>query len=129
MKEYSVLIPASMKPKPDQKEIDAAYILAEYFSTNVKFIARAECKTPDFLIKGVRWELKTPTGSGKHNIQHCIQDASLQSANIIIDGRKSRLHPAKLLHEVEYQVNTIKRAKRLLFIKKSGKVVEIFRKK
>ena len=128
-KEHSVIVPTSMNPKPDKKELDVAYILADYFNADVKFVLRANYKTPDYLIKGTRWELKTPTGIGKHNIQHCIQDAAEQSPNIVIDGRQSKLHPIKLLHEVQFQFNLVKKAKRLLFIKKSGKVVEIFRNK
>ena len=73
--------------------------------------------------------MKSPTGSGKHNIQHKIQDAAEQSRNIIIDGRKSKLHPLKLKNEVRYQFNIIKKAKRLVFINKSGKAIEIFRDK
>lgn len=109
--------------------MSAADILVDFFNADVKFIKRGSDKTPDFLIKGVYWELKSPTGSGKHNIQHKIQDAAEQSRNIIIDGRKSKLHPIKLRNEIQHQFNIIKKAKRLIFINKSGKAVEIFRDK
>lgn len=82
-----------------------------FFNADVKFIKRGNGKTPDFLIKGVYWELKSPTGSGKHNIQHKIQDAAEQSRNIIIDGRKSKLHPIKLRNEIQHQFNIIKKSK------------------
>lgn len=109
--------------------MSAADILVDFFKTDVKFIKRGSGKTPDFLIKGSYWELKSPTGSGKHNIQHKIQDAANQSHNVIIDGRRSKLHPIRLKNEVQYQFNIIKKAKRLVFIDKSGKAVEIFRNK
>ena len=128
-REYNVIVPHSYIPKPSTAEMSAADILVDFFNADVKFIKRGNGKTPDFLIKGVYWELKSPTGSGKHNIQHKIQDAAEQSRNIIIDGRKSKLHPLKLKNEVQHQFNIIKKAKRLVFINKSGKAVEIFRNK
>ncbi|MBR2709691.1 hypothetical protein IKE72_01270 [Candidatus Saccharibacteria bacterium] len=128
-KEYNVIVPHSYKPKPSPIEMSAADILVDFFGADVKFVRRNRGKTPDFLIKGIYWELKSPTGSGKHNIQHKIQDAANQSHNIIIDGRKSKLHPIKLKNEVEHQFSIIKKAKRLILINKSGKAVEIFRKK
>lgn len=128
-KEFNVIVPRSYIPKPSPVEMSAADILVDFFKADVKFIKRGSGKTPDFLVKGVYWELKSPTGTGKHNIQHKIQDAANQSHNIVIDGRKSKLHPFKLRNEVQYQFNIIKKAKRLILINKSGKAVEIFRKK
>ena len=128
-KEYSVIIPHSYKPPPSDDEISAADILVEFFKANVKFVRRSAGKTPDFLINGSYWELKSPTGSGKHNIQHKLQDAALQSCNVVLDGRKSKLHPDKLKNEVNHQFELIKKIKRLIFINKSGKAIELSRKK
>ena len=128
-KDFSVIIPRSYIPKPSKEEMSAADILVDFFQANVKFVKRNPGKTPDFLIKGVYWELKSPTGSGKHNIQHKLQDAAAQSCNIILDGRKSKLHPAKLKNEVQYQFEIVKKIKRLIFIDKTGKAIELQRKK
>ena len=128
-RDYNVIVPRSYIPKPSPTEMSAADILVDFFNADVKFIKRGNGKTPDFLIKGAYWELKSPTGSGKHNIQHKIQDAAEQSRNIIIDGRKSKLHPIKLRNEIQHQFNIIKKVKRLIFINKTGKAVEIFRNK
>lgn len=68
--EYSVIIPKDVFPKPDKKEMFAAYVLLECFKTDIKFIPRNNYKTPDLLINRVEWELKAPTGSGKRNLQH-----------------------------------------------------------
>ncbi len=101
-KEHLVIIPSEVKPKPSETEISAAYILADFFQADVKFIPRENHKTPDYLIDGVKWELKSPTGTGKYNIQHCLQDALKQSSYIIIDVRASKQHislisPKKLI--------------------------------
>ena len=52
--EYSVIIPKDVFPKPNKKEMSAAYILLEYFKTDIKFIPRNNCKTPDLFIMGVK---------------------------------------------------------------------------
>ena len=51
MKKYNIIIPENVYPKPTLREISAAYILAEYFKADIKFIPRSNQKTPDFLIK------------------------------------------------------------------------------
>jgi hypothetical protein len=50
---YSITIPSNIKPKPSEKEIDAAYILSGYFKKNIKFIPRQNGKTPDLLIGNI----------------------------------------------------------------------------
>ena len=50
----------------------AAYILIDFFNSDIKFVVRNDNKTPDFLIKGKYWELKSPTGNGKYNLQHAL---------------------------------------------------------
>ena len=126
---YSVIIPLEVKPQPLDKEISAAYILADYFQIDIRFIPRDNQKTPDYLINGVKWELKSPKGKGKYNIQHSLQDALLQSSYIVIDARSSKQHMEKIRHELQHQMNLTKKIDRLLLITKAGKVIEIIRGK
>ena len=120
-----IIIPANMKPWPDKREISAAYILVDYFHKDVKFIPRDNYKTPDFLIGGRSWELKTPTGNGKYNLQHALRNAIKQSENIIVDARFSKLHIAKIKNELGYQLKHSGKIKKMLLIDKKGSVVEI----
>jgi hypothetical protein len=69
MTKYRVIIPIDIKPSPARYELSAAQLLAHYFKADVEFIYRSNYKTPDFLIRGVAWELKSPTGNGKNNIE------------------------------------------------------------
>ena len=94
-----VIIPSDVVPQPSDIEISAAYILSEYFDADIRFIPRENYKTPDFLIEGIKWELKSPTGTGKYNIQHCLQDALKQSTYVIIDSRRSKQNMEKIRHE------------------------------
>lgn len=126
-KQFFVVVPSSIKPWPSEQEMSAAYILAEYFQTDVKFVIRGAHKSADFLISGKYWELKSPTGAGKHNVQHSLQRAAKQSKNIVFDARFSRIHANRLKSELRSQMRLIHGIKRLLLVEKDGKVVEIVR--
>ena len=126
-KSGNIIIPAGMRPRPRQHEIDVAEVLAEHFKIDVEFVPTTEHNTPDFLIDGTLWELKSPQGKGKNNIQRQLQYASHQSTNVILDASRSKIHSSKIRREVEYQFKIIKSVKRLLFVSKEKKVVEIKR--
>lgn len=121
----SVIIPNEVYPKPSQREISAAYILSRYFCSDVMFVPRNNRSTPDFLVNGEYWELKTPTGKGKYNIQHALQSALKQAENIVIDARYSKMHITRIKNELRYELKKVKKIKEILLIDKKGKVVEI----
>ena len=125
--EYSVIIPKDVFPIPDKKEISAAYILLEFFKTDIKLIPRNNCKTPDLLIEKIEWELKAPTGSGKRNLQHTVSRAIKQSKYIIIDARFSKIYISKIKNHLSAERKKNKRIRHLLLIDKQKNVVEIFR--
>ena len=125
--EYSVIVPRSVIPMPSKQEMSAAYILSDFFKTDVKFIPRTNHKTPDLLINDIEWELKAPTGDGKRNLQHTVSRAIKQSRYIIVDVRFSKLHISKIKSKLTLEMKKNKQIKRLLLIDKQKKVVEIFR--
>lgn len=127
MAKYRVTLPTNLKPSPARYELSAAQLLAEYFKTDVEFIPRSNLKTPDFLIDGVKWELKSPTGVGKRNIERQLQIGIKQSKHIIFDARRSRLHITKIKNVLNYQFRLAKSIKRLLLIDKSKNVIELTR--
>ena len=126
-KEHSVIVPSGVFPKPSKKELSAAYILSDFFETNVKFIPRDNCKTPDLLIDYTEWELKSPTGNGKRNLQHTINRAIKQSHYIIIDARFSKIHISQIESYLSNEIKRNRQIKRILVINKKKDVVEIFR--
>jgi hypothetical protein len=91
----------------------------------VEFVLRSNQKTPDFLIAGVKWELKSPTGTGKYNIQHQIKAAAKQSSNVVFDARRSRIHIARIRNELNHHFKHSKAVKRLILIDKNKNVVEL----
>ena len=124
-KNYSVIIPKNVYPKPSAKEISAAYILLDFFNKNIQFVARNSSKTPDFLIDNKYWELKSPTGDGKRNLQHTVSRALKQSSYIIVDARFSKIHIVKIKSYLENEKSKNKQIKKLLLINKQKNVIEI----
>lgn len=125
MKNYSIIIPAEVQPGPSPKELSAARILLEYFKKDIVFVSRKNNRTPDFLIDGLFWELKTPTGTGKYNLQHALRSASGQSDNIVIDARFSKMHINRIKSELRFQLSKANKINRLLLIDKQKAVIEI----
>lgn len=99
--------------------------LGRVFPSGCEVCSKKYAKICGFLIMGKSWELKSPTGVGKHNVQHALQRASKQSKNIVFDARYSRMHTNRLKFELRSQTRLIHSIKRLLLIEKSGKVIEI----
>ena len=124
----SVIVPRSVIPIPNKNELTAAYIISDYFKSDVMFVPRSNHKTPDLLINGVAWELKTPIGNGKRNLQHVISRAIKQSRYIIIDARFSKMHIAKIKNRICIEIDKNKQIKRLLLIDKHKNVVEMSKK-
>ena len=127
MTKYRVIIPIDLKPSPARYELSAAQLLAYHFRSDVEFIPRSNQKTPDFWICGTTWELKSPTGKGKRNIERQLQSGQKQSQNIILDARRSKIHITKIRVELHYQFRLAKSIKRIVLIEKSKNVIELTR--
>ena len=119
---YQVIIPSDTHPLPETHEVSAAQIISNFLHADTEFIVRNKYKSPDIKINGLLWEIKSPTGSGKRNIERQLQIAMKQSDNIIIDARRSKIHIAKIRSNLIYQAGLTKRLNKLMLITKVGKV-------
>jgi hypothetical protein len=125
MRKYQVIIPNDLDYTPEKHEISAAKILAGYFKSDVKFVKRTNLRTPDLQIGNQYWEMKSPTGVGKRNIQNNLQTAVGQSPNVVLDARRSKMRIEKFVAEAKRQYKIIVRMKSLIIITKAGKVLDI----
>ena len=126
-KNYRVIVPCSVYPLPSKDELSAATILLDYFKSDIIFIPRRTYSTPDFEVNGEIWELKTPRGKGKYNIQHAMRSALRQSDRIVIDIRFHKMNATKAIRDIKHQAELSQsKLKRLIVITKfSKKVLEI----
>jgi hypothetical protein len=107
---------------PEKFEISAAQILAKHFNCDVAFLPVTSSKTPDIVIGNIRWEIKSPLGKGKHNIQHQFHRAMKQSKNVVIDARRSKIDVRNIRRELKQQAELARGLKRLILITKEEKV-------
>jgi hypothetical protein len=114
---------------PEKHEYETAEIFLK-LGIDVEFIKPQNTKqatSPDVIIKGVAWEMKSPTGKGKYTIQNQFRRAAKQSSNLIFDIRRLQLPEDFAKQEIEKQFNLRRSIKRLKLIIKSGAIIE-FRK-
>lgn len=122
---YQIIIEADISDSPKSHEFSAAVAIAEYFRSDVTFIRPAMFRTPDFDIKGVKWELKSPMGSSARTIENNMRAARKQSANLIVDLSRIKIHQRRAMARIQFFLSKPNQFKRVLIITKTQKVVEI----
>jgi hypothetical protein len=95
----------------------------------VEFIRRSEeprRTSADVKINGAEWEIKSPESDNLKAVQRNLHRALKQSNNVIFDCRRMKRLPSEVIErEVRTQAKALRSLKRLIFISKKGKVVDI----
>jgi len=123
-----VIIPTGNYNPPESHEIDVAWIIARHFSCTVEFLIPVDDykrKTADISIGNNEWEIKSPSGASKTTVHRQFERASKQSKYIVFDGRRTTLSDKILLSRIKKELKERRSIKRLLFIKKDSKILEI----
>ena len=98
---------------------------------SVEFIIKLEqdfTKSPDVLINSTRWEMKSPTTNKLSQIEMNLKRANKQSAYIIIDSQRIKHIPdSKLLSFLTEQYKRRRSIKKLLFVNRRRKVIDLER--
>lgn len=93
----------------------------------IELIPPSNClgnKTPDFLMDGVAWEMKSPQGKGKSSLEHTFKKAKKQSENIIIDLQRSKMNEQDAIEEIIKRFQQTKSCKKLKIITKNRELLE-----
>ena len=129
VKEFKIIRPVGMKPKPDKYEEKVAELLAVKLQSDIAFVLRGSSTTPDiFLLKTKKyWEIKNIKGDGRHTIENNIRQASKQSKNIVISLLKSsNLAASRIESKIRYVLKTTNvKVDHTLLVTKTGKVIDI----
>ena len=123
-----VIIPIGMKPQPADHEKGVAKILADHYGCDIIFLEPRKgykMKTPDIVMVGKEWEIKSPTGSSPQSIEQQFRKAKRQSRSIIIDTSRSHLDDKTMLQKVISEVRRRRRIKQVILVDKKDKVLEI----
>ena len=123
-----VTVPASANIWPHELRCAKAIASAGHC---VEFLARMEgykVKTPDLVVDGVMWELKSPETSNLKSLQRVLRRAGSQSRNVIIDTtRATKLSDAAIEKELRRLLPLTKSVKRIIMVAKGGNIVDIGR--
>ena len=96
---------------------------------DVEFMPRVNTPksySPDIMMRGLIWEMKSPNGKGKSTIEHIFRKAAHQSENIILDLRRSKgKNESKNIHQIEQRFFRSRRVKRMHIITKDGKFISL----
>ena len=109
-------------------ELDTARALANH-GYEVEFLRTSNMprhKTPDILMDGLQWELKSPRTDKLSAIERNLKRASKQSQNIITDThRLQRLHDASVQKLLIQKLRGQKTIQRLLLVNRKREVIDI----
>lgn len=117
--------------QPTAQEKAIAFALSEKYGKMVELIPQVMypqgIQTPDYLIDGQRFDLKSPTGSGKNLLYGLIAKKKKQSHNFIIDVTNCPLS----MEELKKQAEDLYRSPRVGFLEqivfmRGGEVEKVF---
>lgn len=103
-----------------EHEIRTAQALAAHGMV-VEFIPESfeeRITSPDVLIDGVRWEIKSPTASNSKALERNLRRALRQSENVILDSRRMKLMADSTVRRELVKLSTsISKLRKLMLIK------------
>lgn len=96
--------------EPTEREKEVANMLGELYGGKIKIIPRINepknIKTPDYIVKNKRYDLKQISGSGKYVIQGNLKGKQKQADNFVIDITKSKMSTDEAIRQVENIYNS-----------------------
>lgn len=120
--------------QPTSKERAIANMLSKKYGKTVAFVPQVMypqgIQTPDYLIDNERFDLKSPTGSGKNLLYGLIAKKQKQSHNFIIDVTACPLSMDELEKQVEALYNSprVGFLEKIVFVKNSD-VIKVYSRK
>lgn len=115
-------------------ERDVALVLSERYGKTVEFVPQIVfpqgIQTPDYMIGGDRFDLKTPTGRGKNLLYGLIAKKRKQADNFIVDISVCPLN----MEELEKQIENLYISPRIGFLEKivmmkDEEVLKVYKRK
>lgn len=110
---------------PEKHELETARYFAE-LGKDITFIRPSSIPNqhrPDIIMDGLEWEMKSPTGSGKRNIEYNFRKAIIQSKNIIFDLRNIKIPEQQCIVQLEKEFSARPYLNKLHIITKSGELL------
>lgn len=120
--------------KPTEKEKEVAQLIGELYGGKIKIIPRVNepegIKTPDYMIKNRKYDLKEIYGNSKNTIYNTITKKKGQSDNFIFDISKTEMEEIEAIE----QIQSIYKSKHKSWINeiiliKNNQILKIYKRK
>lgn len=122
---YNVVLDYSAKEK------ETAQWLSQLLGRHVELAPRVNIPegihTPDFLVDGIRYDLKEITGSGKNVIDGNLRKAKKQAENIVFDITDTELSGGEVVAQLERVYELNRRGLNIAIIKDDDKLIDILK--
>ncbi len=83
-----------------------------------------KAKTPDFMMDGKAWEMKSPQGKSRVTVEHAFKRAAKQSENIIIDLRRTKIPTDQAKTALEKLFGSSRRVRNLKVITREQQLLD-----
>ena len=83
-----------------------------------------KAKTPDFMMDGKAWEMKSPQGKSRVTVEHAFKRAAKQSENIIIDLRRTKIPTDQVKTSLEKLFKVSRRIRNLKVITREQELLD-----
>lgn len=118
---------------PSNREVEVSKILGEIYGGNIKIIPRVNepegIKTPDYIIKDEKFDLKEIKGAGKNTLYDAIGKKKRQATNFVFDITKTKIDEKEAIRQIIniYYSKHTKWVNRLILIEKD-KVLRVYQR-
>lgn len=114
-----------------EQEREVAAILSGKYGKNVEFVPQVMhpqgIQTPDYMIDGDRFDLKSPTGSGKNLLYGMLAKKKRQSPNFIFDITVCSLSEEDIIRQIEeIYVSRHTSFVEKIIVFKNGEILKVF---
>lgn len=120
--------------KPTRREKEVGKLLADTLGSHVVHVPEVHnpnfIKTPDYLIDGIRWDLKEIEKTGKNNIDNAIAGKKEQARSFIIDVSKTLMDIDEAYSKIDrIYFNKHRNWVENIILVKDDKIIDIFKRK
>ena len=114
-----------------QKEKEVGEWLSKTFGKHVKMAPRVnfpeKIPSPDYLVDGLKFDLKEITGSGKGVVDGNLRKTKQQSENIVFDVTRTKLSNDEILSQLEKVYDLNRRRLSIAIIKDGEELIDILK--
>lgn len=118
-----IFIPPGRKVWPHEDRTAKILAMAGH---SVEFLLEGGQKSPDILLDGVEFEIKSPKTVSTNTLEHLLKKGLRQCPNLIINTSRTKMRDDKMRNFLVAQMRKSKQIKKMLLITKKGQIIDIF---